>query len=39
MFTCRPCGYWCDVQSCDQCHPNDDGYVQLAKTVMAGLGL
>ena len=33
------CAWWCDEQSCDQCHPNDDGYVQLAKTVMAGLGL
>merc|ERR1712100_487365 len=24
--TWAPCGYWCDEQSCDQCHPNDVGY-------------
>ena len=27
------CKYFCDAQSCDQCHPNDDGYALLAKTV------
>ena len=37
--TLASCAWWCDEQSCDQCHPNDAGYVQLAKTVMAGLGL
>lgn len=25
-----PCAYWCDAQSCDQCHPNDVGYAHLA---------
>ena len=20
-----PCAWWCDAQSCDQCHPNNDG--------------
>jgi hypothetical protein len=33
-----PCGYFCDAQSCDQCHPNDDGYAHLARAVQAGLG-
>jgi acyl-CoA thioesterase-1 len=32
-----PCGWWCDQQSCDQCHPNDVGYHHLATTVLAGL--
>jgi len=27
------CKRFCDAQSCDQCHPNDDGYALLAKTV------
>lgn len=27
------CKYWCDAQSCDQCHPNDDGYKLLANIV------
>ncbi|GMI28844.1 hypothetical protein TeGR_g1332 [Tetraparma gracilis] len=34
-----PCSNFCDEQSCDQCHPNDDGYAALAKAVQAGLGL
>merc|ERR1711957_565134 len=34
-----PCAYWCDAQSCDQCHPNDDGYSHLATVVQRGLGL
>jgi len=34
-----PCAYWCDAQSCDQCHPNDDGYSHLATVVQKGLGL
>ena len=30
----RPmCKYFCDQQSCDQCHPNDAGYAVVAKTV------
>merc|ERR1712070_23997 len=35
----KPCSWWCDDQHCDQCHPNDSGYEQLAKVVQAGLGL
>ena len=34
-----PCAWYCDKQSCDQCHPNDSGYTQLAKSMKAGLGL
>lgn len=34
-----PCGYFCDEQSCDQCHPNDVGYKHMALAVQAGLGL
>lgn len=34
-----PCKWFCDQQSCDQCHPNDDGYAQLALTVKAGAKL
>jgi hypothetical protein len=34
-----PCANWCDGQSCDQCHPDNDGYVKMAATVMKGLGL
>jgi lysophospholipase L1-like esterase len=34
-----PCSWWCDKQSCNQCHPNDSGYAQLATVVQAGLGL
>ena len=35
----QPCGWWCDAQSCDQCHPNDDGYAHMAQVLKAGLGL
>merc|ERR1711934_307381 len=34
-----PCGWWCDAQHCDQCHPNNNGYIQLASIVKKGLGL
>ena len=34
-----PCAWWCDGQSCDQCHPNNDGYAHLAPALLAGLGL
>jgi lysophospholipase L1-like esterase len=37
--TWMPCGWWCDKQSCDQCHPNDNGYSHLATVLQAGLGL
>mmetsp|Transcript_64106 Transcript_64106/g.151687 ORF Transcript_64106/g.151687 Transcript_64106/m.151687 type:complete len:307 (-) Transcript_64106:31-951(-) len=33
------CKYFCDSQSCDQCHPNDDGYKLLAATMQRGMGL
>ena len=33
-----PCAWWCDHQSCDQCHPDDNGYTHLAKIVYSGLG-
>ena len=33
------CADFCDKQSCDPCHPNDDGYTVLAAAVMAGMGL
>lgn len=33
------CKSWCDKQSCDQCHPNDDGYHKMAGLLAAGLGL
>ena len=32
-----PCAWWCDAQSCDQCHPNDDGYAHLAQAMHAAL--
>ena len=32
------CPLWCDKQSCDQCHPDDNGYHKLAQIVYAGLG-
>jgi|TARA_B110000208_G_scaffold137747_1_gene166366 lysophospholipase L1-like esterase len=35
----QPCAWWCDKQSCDQCHPNDNGYTHLATVLQAGLGL
>ena len=34
-----PCAWWCDQQSCDQCHPNNDGYAHMAPAVLKGLGL
>ena len=34
-----PCALFCDAQSCDQCHPNDHGYHQLAKALHTGLAL
>ena len=33
------CALWCDDQSCDQCHPNNNGYVQMATIMKKGLGL
>ena len=33
------CGWWCDQQSCDQCHPNDSGYEHIANVLKNGLGL
>ena len=37
--TWTPCAWWCDKQSCDQCHPNNDGYTKMASLMMAGLQL
>ena len=34
-----PCAWWCDEQSCDQCHPNNNGYIQMATLMKKGLGL
>lgn len=34
-----PCKWWCDGQSCDQCHPNDNGYHQLAKSFLQQMNL
>ena len=31
------CKYWCDKQSCDQCHPNDVGYTHMASDFREGL--
>lgn len=36
--TWTPCAWWCDTQSCDQCHPNNNGYTHFARVVYAGLG-
>ena len=33
------CSWFCDKQSCNQCHPNDVGYNHLAAVVQKGLGL
>jgi len=33
------CSWYCDVQHCDQCHPNDVGYYHMAKAVQKALGL
>jgi lysophospholipase L1-like esterase len=37
--TWKPCGWWCDAQSCDQCHPDDVGYNVMAAAMMKGIGL
>ena len=37
--TYSPCAWWCDAQSCDQCHPNDNGYAHMAKKFLNGLNL
>ena len=37
--TLPTCPLWCDKQSCDQCHPNNNGYTVLASAVKAGLGI
>jgi len=37
--TYKPCAWWCDAQSCDQCHPNDNGYTHMAAVMMQGIGL
>ena len=37
--TVADCRYYCDAQSCDQCHPNNNGYTALAAAIKAGLGL
>ena len=33
------CEWYCDAQSCDQCHPNDEGYHHMAKVFQDGMGL
>ena len=33
----KPCKWWCDAQSCDQCHPNDNGYAHLAEALFHGI--
>ncbi|KAJ9460189.1 Acetylxylan esterase [Diplonema papillatum] len=33
------CRYYCDTQSCDQCHPNNNGYAHMAAVMKQGLGL
>jgi len=35
--TWKPCAWWCDEQSCDQCHPNDDGYAHMATIFHAAI--
>ena len=37
--TYAPCAWWCDAQSCDQCHPNNNGYTKMAALMKTGLGL
>jgi hypothetical protein len=39
VSTWPACGWWCDQQSCDQCHPNDSGYAHMANVLRSGLGL
>eukprot|EP01006_Ploeotia_vitrea_P030614 TRINITY_DN62986_c0_g1_i2.p1 TRINITY_DN62986_c0_g1~~TRINITY_DN62986_c0_g1_i2.p1 ORF type:complete len:251 (+),score=26.62 TRINITY_DN62986_c0_g1_i2:154-906(+) len=33
------CRYFCDHQSCDQCHPDDVGYHAMAVAMKKGMGL
>ena len=33
------CPWYCDSQSCDECHPNDSGYTRLAQAMLMGMGL
>lgn len=33
------CPWYCDKQSCDQCHPNDSGYFRLASAMKFGMNL
>ena len=36
------CGYYCEASqkwTCDQCHPDNLGYTEMASTMMAGIGL
>ena len=33
------CPWYCDSQSCDQCHPNDSGYTRLAQGMLMGMNL
>lgn len=37
--TWQPCNWYCDEQSCDQCHPNNDGYKHMASVVFQALTL
>ena len=37
--TYKPCAWWCDAQSCDQCHPNNNGYTHMAAGMAKGIGL
>lgn len=33
------CPLFCDVQSCDQCHPDNNGYTAMAAAMKKGIGL
>lgn len=33
------CPWYCDAQSCDNCHPNDSGYNRLARAMQMGMNL
>jgi hypothetical protein len=33
------CPLFCDKQSCDQCHPDDNGYTAMAAAMKTGIGL
>ena len=37
--TWTACPWYCDKQSCDQCHPNDTGYYRLARAMQMGMNL